>query len=112
MTVIAAESLDAVAAELGAGPLDPALTRRTIVLRGAEVDTLVGSEFTLDSGDGPVRFRATRAANPCRWMDVVLAPGAFRALRRRGGIRCTPLTDGVLRRGPVTFTVDRAAETA
>ena len=38
-----------------------------------------------------------RAANPCRWMDVVLAPGAHRGLRGRGGVRCRPLTDGVLR---------------
>jgi hypothetical protein len=38
-------------------------------------------------------------------MDVVLAPGAFKALRGRGGVRCEPLSDGVLRRGPATLTV-------
>ncbi len=62
--------------------------------------------FALDSGDGPVRFRAHRAANPCSWMDVVLAPGAFRALRGRGGVRCEPLSGGVLTLGPVTVTLE------
>jgi hypothetical protein len=38
-------------------------------------------------------------------MDVVLAPGAFTALRGRGGVRCEPLSDGVLRRGPATLAV-------
>jgi len=105
VTVFAAESLDAIAAELGVPPFDPVLTRRTIVLRGVDVDALAGSgaEFGLDSGDGPVRFHAHRAAHPCRWMDVVLAPGAFRAMRGRGGVRCEPLSDGLLRLGPAEY---------
>ncbi|MCF7549233.1 MOSC domain-containing protein [Pseudonocardia sp. WMMC193] len=98
VTLIAVESLEAVAAELGVPPFDPVLARRTVVLRGADVDGLTG-EFTL----GGVGFRAHRPANPCAWMDRVLAPGAFRALRRRGGIRCEPLTSGVLRLGPTTL---------
>jgi len=112
VTFIAVESLEHVARELDLHAVpDPLLTRRTVVLRGADVDALArtrdrpGAEFTLDSGDGPVAFRAHRPANPCAWMDVVLAPGAFRALRGRGGVRCEPLTDGVLRPGPATLRV-------
>jgi MOSC domain-containing protein YiiM len=106
VTIFAAESLDAVEHDLGLpGPLDARHTRRNIVLRGYPVDTLVGTDFSLDSGDGPVRFRGHRPANPCRWMDVTLAPGAFRALRGRGGVRCEPLDDGVLRTGPVLVQV-------
>ncbi|WP_198588249.1 hypothetical protein [Geodermatophilus chilensis] len=37
-------------------------------------------------------------------MDVVLAPGAHRALRNRGGVRCAALSDGALRRGPAVLT--------
>lgn len=105
VTIIAVESLEHVARELGLDAVpDPLLTRRTVVLRGVDVDALPrGTEFSLDSGDGPVRMRAHRPANPCSWMDVVLAPGAFRALRRRGGIRCEPLGDGVLRVGPAVL---------
>lgn len=113
VTVLAAESLDAVRDDLGLGAAPDAVdARRNVVLRGYPVDALAaigrggaGAVFALDSGDGPVRFRAHRPAAPCRWMDVVLAPGAFRALRGRGGVRCEPLDDGVLRLGPAHLTV-------
>jgi hypothetical protein len=36
-------------------------------------------------------------------MDRVLAPGAHAAMRGRGGVRCTPLSDGTLRRGPAVL---------
>jgi MOSC domain-containing protein YiiM len=97
VTVIAAESLPA-----GTGLL---AVRRNVLLRGVPVDELVGSVLTLDSGDGPVRLAVNRAAHPCAWMDVTVGPGAWRALRGHGGVRCTPLDDGVLRVGPVTATV-------
>jgi hypothetical protein len=110
--VLAAESIDAIARDLALpGTPDPLLTRRNLVLRGFPVDRLAagrdhpGALFSLDSGAGPVRFRAHRPANPCRWMDIVLAPGAFRALRGRGGVRCEPLDDGVLRLGPTRLRV-------
>jgi hypothetical protein len=45
-------------------------------------------------------------------MDVVLAPGAFKALRGRGGVRCEPLSDGVLRRGPAVLIVPVEPATA
>jgi len=38
-------------------------------------------------------------------MDVVLAPGAFRAMRGRGGLRCEPLTSGTLSLGPATLAL-------
>ncbi|WP_233491244.1 MOSC domain-containing protein [Blastococcus sp. TBT05-19] len=106
LTVLAAESLETLAAELGTGPLDPLLTRRTVVLRGAEVEALRGQEFALDCGEGVVLLRGGRPANPCAWMDVVLAPGAHRGLRGRAGIRCAALSDGVLRLGPAVLTTD------
>ena len=112
VTLFAAESVDAIASELALPDVpDPLLTRRNVVLRGFPVDRLAagrataGAVFSLDSGDGPMRFRAHRPANPCRWMDVVLAPGAFRAMRGRGGVRCEPLDDGVLRLGPAHLRV-------
>ncbi|MEU4805331.1 MOSC domain-containing protein [Actinosynnema sp. NPDC023587] len=103
VTVFAVEALEGVAAGLGLAPApDPLLVRRNIVLRGFDVDRLARHDvFSLDTGDGPVRFEAHRPANPCAWMDVVIAPGAFRALRGHGGVRCVPLDDGVLRLGPV-----------
>lgn len=112
VTVLAAESVRDLARELGlARAPDPLATRRNIVLAGYPIDQLAaprggtGAVFSLDSGDGPVRFQTHRPAHPCRWMDVVLAPGAFRALRGRGGVRCAPLDDGVLRLGPAVLRV-------
>ncbi|GGU39090.1 hypothetical protein GCM10010178_34320 [Lentzea flava] len=99
VTVIAAESLDP-------WPVDPLVARRNIVLRGFDVDALArGTVFSLDTGDGPVRFEVHRPASPCAWMDVVVAPGAFKALRGKGGKRCTPLDDGVLRLGKAALAI-------
>jgi MOSC domain-containing protein YiiM len=113
VTFFAAESLEEIAHELGLAAVpDVGLTRRNVVVRGFPLDRLAaghgteGAVFSLDSGDGPVRFRAHRPANPCRWMDAVLAAGAFRAMRGRGGVRCEPLDDGVLRRGPALLRVE------
>ncbi len=103
VTLFAVEALDAIAAELGAGPLDPLLTRRNVVLRGAELAPLLGEEVVLESGGSSVRLRVGRPAHPCAWMDRVLAPGAHAAMRGRGGVRCMPLTDGVLHRGPAVL---------
>jgi MOSC domain-containing protein len=117
VTVLDAAALDAVGAEIGADhPLDPFRTRRNIVLRGFPVDGLAtrrgpdghpvpGAVFSLDSGAGPVRFRAHRPASPCRWMDTELGAGAWRAMRGRGGVRCEPLDDGTLRLGPALLRV-------
>jgi MOSC domain-containing protein YiiM len=103
VTVLAIEGLEQLATELGAGPFDPALARRPVALRGAEVEALRGVTFELDCGEGTVRLGGGRPANPCAWMDVVLAPGAHRGMRGRGGVRCAALSDGVLRLGPAVL---------
>ena len=97
VTLMAEESL-----VLGA---DLTQTRRNILLRGVDVDALVGCDITLDCGEGAVVLRAHRAANPCAWMDVTIGAGAMAALRGKGGVRCEPLTDGVLRVGPVSVSI-------
>ena len=99
VTIMAIESLE------GLGAVDPAKTRRNILTRGIDIDSMRGQEFSLDTGDGPVWFRAHRPANPCAWMDTQLAPGAFKALRNHGGMRCEPLTDGTLRLGAVALAL-------
>ncbi|MEV8098007.1 molybdenum cofactor biosysynthesis protein [Kitasatospora sp. NPDC085879] len=80
-------------------------TRRNVLLRGVDIDAHLGRTISLDCGSGPVLLAVRRAARPCGWMDAVIGPGAQRALRGRGGVRCTPLSDGVLAVGPAEFTV-------
>ena len=103
VTVIAAEAVQQLATELGSGPLDPLATRRNVVLRGAEVEALRGQLFSLDCGSGEVVLAGGRPANPCAWLDLVLTAGAHRGMRGRGGVRCAPRTDGVLRLGPAVL---------
>jgi MOSC domain-containing protein YiiM len=103
VTLMAVEALEAMAAELGTDPFDPLLTRRNVVLRGAQLAPLLGEEFALESRGELVRLRGGRPAHPCAWMDRVLAPGAHAAMRGRGGLRCRVLTDGVLHRGPAVL---------
>ena len=117
VTMIAAESFDQLAGDLSLASVpDPLRARRNIVLRGFPIDNLAagrdkdgvqhdGALFSLDSGDGEIRFQARQPANPCAWMDVAVAPGAFKGLRGHGGVRCVPLDDGVLRLGPAMLAV-------
>lgn len=104
VTVMAIESLEHIASVLNVAQVDAAGTRRNIIIRGLAIDEMRGEEFTIDSGAGAVRLVAHRPANPCAWMDVALAPGAHRALKGRGGMRCEPLTSGTLRLGPAVAT--------
>ncbi|MEV5358352.1 molybdenum cofactor biosysynthesis protein [Streptomyces sp. NPDC052693] len=97
VTMMAAENLPAGA--------DLRHTRRNVLLRGVDIDAYLGATVSLDCGTGPVLFAVRRPARPCAWMDVTIGPGAQRALRGRGGVRCTPLSDGLLAVGPAAFRV-------
>ncbi|MEV0173069.1 molybdenum cofactor biosysynthesis protein [Streptomyces sp. NPDC050803] len=101
VTLMSAENLP-----LGIDPsVDLGQTRRNVLLSGVDIDALVGSVVSLDCGTGPVTFALNRPARPCAWMDVTIGPGAQGALRGKGGVRCTPLTDGMLTVGEATFRV-------
>jgi MOSC domain-containing protein YiiM len=97
VTLIARESLPP--------GIDLTHVRRNILTGGIAVDDLVGRTLCLDSGDGPVCLEVRRRANPCAWMDVTIAPGAWRKLRGKGGVRCVPVDDGILRPGPVSVEI-------
>lgn len=101
ITLMAAESFPQGPAEAA----DLRLTRRNVLLRGVDIDAWVGATVSLDCGTGPVLLAVRRAARPCAWMDTTLGPGAQRALRGCGGVRCRPLSDGTLAVGPAVFTV-------
>jgi hypothetical protein len=116
VSFVAAEAVEAVAAELGLEPdaLDPVLMRRNIVTRGADLNALRRERFTVRQGDDVLTFEAGGETSPCAWMDWALAPGARDLLRGRGGLRATPVTSGTLRVGPAVLetTAGMAAERA
>lgn len=101
ITFLAVEAWEAVAHDLGLAAVpDPLLARRNVVVRGVELDPLRGHDFDLVTAAGSVTVHGGRPAAPCAWMDRMVADGAHAALRGRGGLRCTPLTDGRIARGP------------
>ncbi|MEV7994976.1 molybdenum cofactor biosysynthesis protein [Streptomyces sp. NPDC086077] len=79
-------------------------TRRNVLLRGIDIDAYLGSVVSLDSGSGPVLLAVNTAARPCAWMETTIGAGAQRALRGKGGVRCTPLSDGVITLGAASLT--------
>ena len=96
VTLFAAEVFAELCGALGLGTeASPAALRRNLVVRGGDLNTLIGREFELQG----VRLAGTEECRPCYWMDQVLAPGAEAWLRSRGGLRCRVLSSGRLRRG-------------
>lgn len=93
LTLVAAEALDELAAAGHA--ITFAATRRTVLTRGIDLDTLVGREFHL----GDVACRGVRRCEPCAHLERLTGPGVLRPLIHRGGLRVDVLTDGELHVG-------------
>lgn len=73
---------------------DPSVFRRNVIVRGVDLNSLIGAEFELQG----VRFIGTQEAAPCYWMNTAFAQGAEQLLKGNGGLRARILSDGVLRR--------------
>lgn len=112
ITFFSAEVFDALVAEFGRDELSPILTRRNIITRGVNLNQLIGHEFSIDAGHGPIHFAGTKHCSPCNWMEVMLGEGAHAFLRGRGGLRARILTDGILRRGPATLVTEQNLDIA
>ena len=106
ITFVAWEVFHAVLAEFGLAGLSPQVTRRNVVTEGINLNQLLGQEFTITSGGGAVRFLGAKPCSPCAWMDAVIAPGAHKFLKGRGGLRARVLSDGVLERGSAHLIAD------
>ena len=100
LTLFSAEVFTELCAALGLRDTSPAALRRNLIVRGADLNTIVGTEFTLQG----VRLVGVEECRPCHWMDAVLAPGAEAWLRGRGGLRCRVLADGILHRDTPKMT--------
>ncbi|RBP37318.1 hypothetical protein DES53_11456 [Roseimicrobium gellanilyticum] len=73
---------------------DPSVFRRNIIVRGADLNSLIGAEFDVQG----VRFIGTQEAAPCYWMNQAFGEGAEQLLKGNGGLRARILSDGMLRR--------------
>jgi MOSC domain-containing protein YiiM len=86
---------------LGLGQRSPADARRNIIVRGCDLNELIGQDFDVQG----VRFRGTQECRPCYWMNRAIAPGAEEFLEGRGGLRAKILSDGELRSTARTFAI-------
>jgi MOSC domain-containing protein YiiM len=95
VTLIAAEAIEAVEAELGVR-LDPGSLRRNVVVRSVDLDALIGHELAI----GEVRLRGVRPCEPCAYLAKLLGePRLLKALVGRGGLRCDVVLAGTIRAG-------------
>jgi len=69
--------------------------RRNVVVRGTDLNALVGHEFTL----GEARCRGRRLCEPCAHLDRLNGGGVLRPLVHRGGLRADIVCDGTIRVG-------------
>lgn len=93
VTFFASEVLVEVCRKLGAAEKSPGVTRRNIITRGVDLNSLVGKKFLVQG----IAFEGMAECSPCHWMNHAIAPGAEAALHGRGGLRARILSDGVLR---------------
>ena len=84
-----------VMSEFALPDLQPSAFRRNVVVKGADLNKLIGKDFTL----GVVELSGSEEAKPCYWMDEACAPGVEKFLRGSGGLRCRIKTGGSLTKG-------------
>jgi MOSC domain-containing protein YiiM len=99
VTFVAWEVFHALQAEWGRDDWSPAAMRRNIVLAGVPLNQLIGQPFTLDFDGHTVEFLGAAHCAPCAWMDAMLALGAQKFLRGRGGLRARIVSSGRILRG-------------
>ena len=82
VTLVAAESLAAIASHLGRDRVEPEALRRNIVVRGLNLLALKGRRFRI----GAAVLEASGECHPCSRMEEVLGSGGYNAVRGLGGI--------------------------
>jgi MOSC domain-containing protein YiiM len=101
VTLIEAEAIEAAAANYEV-TIDPAQSRRNLLVRGVPLNHLVGKEFQI----GEVRLRGLRLCEPCGHLEKLTVSGIKTALLHRGGLRAEILADGLLQAGNIVRSID------
>jgi MOSC domain-containing protein YiiM len=89
VTLIAAEAVEALEREDGIS-LEPAETRRNVVTRGVDVNSLVGRRFRI----GNVECKGVELCEPCAHLESMTKPGVIKGLVHRCGLNADILSDG------------------
>ena len=91
LTLIEAEVLTAVE-QLRGAPIPTGASRRQVVVRGVNLNDLIGQRLRL----GNVHVFVETPCDPCSRMEETIGAGARNALEGRGGVRCFVLAGGEL----------------
>jgi MOSC domain-containing protein YiiM len=94
VTLIAAEAIGAIADEHHID-LSNGKHRRNLVTRGVDLDGLVNKCFTI----GGVILIGSRLCAPCKYLERLVAPGLYEAIKTRGGLRADVLRGGRIQTG-------------
>lgn len=94
LTLIESEALEFLAQQSGIR-LSPDQTRRNLLTRGVQLNSLVGKVFQI----GEITVRGVRLCDPCSYLEGMTQPGVLQGLVDRGGLRVDILTEGTIRVG-------------
>lgn len=97
VTLIQQEHLTAVAGILQMDSIDPALTRRNIMVSGINLQAFANRQFQI----GEVILEMTGICHPCSRMEKNLGLGAYNAMRGHGGITAKVIQGGTIHVGDV-----------
>jgi MOSC domain-containing protein YiiM len=90
LTLIAVEALDGLREDTGV-ELSGEQSRRNVLTRGIDLNSLVGERFTV----GGVEAVGAELAEPCTKLQRISGePGVLRGLVHRGGLRADIVTSG------------------
>lgn len=105
VTLIQEEHLTAVASLMNRQSIDPALTRRNVVVKGINLLSLKGKKFQV----GTAVLEYTGECHPCSRMEINLGHGGYNAMRGHGGITARILTPGRIAVGDSVSVVQETA---
>lgn len=102
VTLIQAEHLEAMGRLLRCDGIDPALTRRNVVVSGVNLLSLKGHRFAI----GSAVFEMTGDCHPCSLMEHQLGTGGYNAMRGHGGITARVVESGTVRIGALVTPLE------
>jgi MOSC domain-containing protein YiiM len=96
VTLIQAEHLQGVAGMLHLDSVDPALTRRNLLVSGINLLALSKARFQIGES---VILETTGPCHPCSRMEENLGAGGYQAMRGHGGLTARVVQGGAIRLG-------------
>lgn len=93
LTLIQGEHLRAVAQMLHREEIDPAQTRRNVVVEGVNLLALQGQRVQI----GEAVIEVTGLCHPCSRMEETFGPGGYNAMRGHGGLTARVVQPGAIK---------------